>query len=144
MDIISFAYTSPALLAGVKTVTRRDWNAGYAKRFKKDKLVQAYNRSQRHGGKRIAIIGLTQDAYLEPWSEIPETDFEAEGFEYLALHTRYHGFWMNKNDTPEKRLTDIRAYFIDCLKIDRSEWVVRFEVMEFIKEKAIGAQLELF
>lgn len=41
MRIISFAWTSPALLAGAKTVTRRDWDDSYARRFSAGELVAA-------------------------------------------------------------------------------------------------------
>jgi hypothetical protein len=39
MMTISFAWTTPALLAGHKTVTRRDWDAEYAIRFAAGQLV---------------------------------------------------------------------------------------------------------
>ena len=52
VKIISFAWTTPALLAGRKTVTRRDWSDRYALLFHADDFVAGYNRSPRHGGRR--------------------------------------------------------------------------------------------
>ena len=82
MKIISFAWTSPALLAGRKSRTRRAWNDKYAARFNVGDLLQAWDRSPRFGGKRIGtiqILGIKkEDIYLMP----PE-DFEKEGFAYF-------------------------------------------------------------
>ena len=44
MRIISFAETTPALLEGRKTCTRRMWKEPYAQQFYKGERVQAYNR----------------------------------------------------------------------------------------------------
>lgn len=83
MKIISFAWTTPALLAGRKTVTRRDWQLGYASGFHAGDLVAAYNRSPRHGGRQVATIRLTRAPYLESTKEAPPEDYEAEGLAYL-------------------------------------------------------------
>ena len=82
MKIISFGWTWPALLAEPplrKTVTRRDWNVEYALRFKGD-LIQAFDKSPRFGGKKIATIRLIRSPYNEPIDLMPDSDYEAEGF----------------------------------------------------------------
>jgi uncharacterized protein YqfB (UPF0267 family) len=56
VKIISFAWTTPQLLAGKKTVTRRDWSDKYARQFRAGDLVQVYDKSPRAGGKRVAVI----------------------------------------------------------------------------------------
>ena len=71
MQIISFALTTHALLAGRKSVTRRDWPEKYAQQFKVGSLVQGYDRSPRNGGKCIAIIR-TEDSRREPLSRLME------------------------------------------------------------------------
>ena len=76
MKIISFAWTTPALLAGRKTVTRREWAHSHAKGFQNAQLVQAYDKAPFLGGKRVAIIRLTQAPRLEPISEAPDSDHE--------------------------------------------------------------------
>lgn len=83
MAAISFAWTSAALLAGRKTVTRRDWKNDYAMQFKKGMLVYAYDKSPRFGGKRIALIKLADDPRLEALEDMPDSDYEAEGLAYL-------------------------------------------------------------
>src|SRR3712207_3360782 len=54
--MISFAWTTPALLAGKKTVTRRDWSDDYARRFRPGLIVDAYDQSPRRGGRKIGTI----------------------------------------------------------------------------------------
>jgi len=84
MKIISFAWTAEALLAGRKTVTRRDWTDRYATRFKAGDVIAAYDNSPRHGGRQIATLRLTADPVKESTRLAPEEDYEAEGFAYLA------------------------------------------------------------
>lgn len=75
MKIISFAWTTSALLAGNKTVTRRIW-----KRYnlRPGEIVQAYNKNPRSKGKRIALIKIIR-AYIEPLEAITESDVKREG-----------------------------------------------------------------
>ena len=83
MRIISFAWTTPALLAGRKTVTRREWDDSYASRFGEGEPVAVYDRSPRYGGKQVATIQLTRVPYRESTRDAPDSDYEAEGFAYL-------------------------------------------------------------
>lgn len=84
MKIISFAWTTPALLAGQKTVTRREWQPKYAGRFHEGDLIAAWNRQPRfRGGQHVATIRLTQDPYIERINDIPDADWLGEGFAYL-------------------------------------------------------------
>ena len=84
MKIISFAQTTPALLAGRKTCTRRQWNPRYAALFHAGDLVQAYDKNPRNGGKPVTIIQLIQAPYLD--THLLTTDWEAEGFAYMEEH----------------------------------------------------------
>lgn len=133
MKIISFAWTTPALLAGRKTVTRRDWNDGYAQRFRKGDLVQAYDRSPRYGGRRVAVIRLTVDPYKELTNDVPATDWEAEGFAYLT----------EIGATPGGRTPDD---VWDSWRDDPTDlWVVHFELVEVTAQKpAESSQRSLF
>jgi len=97
--IISFARTTPALLAGAKTVTRRDWKASHAAHFKAGTFVDAWDRSPRNGGKKVADIYITVNPYQELTSEAPEEDWHAEGFGWmtkngLELHHKGVAPWM--------------------------------------------------
>lgn len=84
MRIISFAWTTAALLAGQKTVTRRDWKDRWAASWHAGDLAAVYERQPRYGGRQVATIRLTQDPYKQSTRDAPEDDFEAEGFAYLA------------------------------------------------------------
>lgn len=83
MKPISFAWTTPALLAGRKSCTRRDWSDKWAMQFRAGEKVAAYDRQPRHGGRQVAVIELTGRPYRQSTTEAPESDWEAEGFDYL-------------------------------------------------------------
>lgn len=80
---ISFTHTSDRLLIGQKTVTRRKWKDVTAKIFtryyQQGRLIDAYDKSPRNGGKCIAQIKLTQPPYKEKLADMPVSDLAAEG-----------------------------------------------------------------
>lgn len=122
MRIISFAWTTPALLAREKTVTRRDWKSSYAKTFHKGDLLQAWDRSPRFGGKKVGVIRLTHTPYRERLCDIPQGDWWNEGFAYL-----------------EKRGIKIdgscpRTLWAMWHKSIDYRWVLRFEIVSLVKE----------
>jgi uncharacterized protein YqfB (UPF0267 family) len=118
--IIAFAHTTPALLAGRKTVTRRAWNDDYAGKFRAGDLVQAYNRSPRFGGQRVAYIRLTADPYWERLADMPEADLAAEG-----------GLWATREE------------FIAAMGgPEQTVWVIRFEVVHIEPKDAEEPQEE--
>lgn len=79
---ISFAWTSLALVTGNKTVTRRDYDDQYRSRFTRGRVLTAWDRLPKHGGKKIALIELTESAKLLPLAEMPDSDYESEGFAF--------------------------------------------------------------
>jgi hypothetical protein len=83
MMIISFARTTEALKARRKSVTRREWTDRHASMFNVGDLVQAWSASPRAGGERIGTIRITSKT-KEPTRLIPDGDWEAEGFAYMA------------------------------------------------------------
>ena len=119
MRIISFAWTTPALLARRKTCTRRQWLHSTAERFQSSELVQAYDKQPRFKGKKVGIIRLTEMPYLESTAKAPDSDWEAEGFAYLeSIGATVNGLeprqlWRNWRELEPEEL-----------------WVVRFEVVE--------------
>lgn len=120
MKEISFAWTTPALLAGRKTVTRRAWSDDYARRFRAGELVTALDRQRRYRGKPVAVIRLTQAPYFESTVKAPDTDWEAEGFEYLTgIGAKVDGH------APE-------ALWRRWRWIGEDMWVVRFELVEVL------------
>lgn len=127
MKIISFAWTTLALLAGRKTCTCRNWNAEYAKRFKVGDLVQAYDKNPRNGGKCVAVIELTE-VYERPMNWAPPSDYEAEGLQ-----------WMEEQNMMVP-VTDVKSkvklpmhplrFWEAWTEQDYKMWVVRFKVLE--------------
>lgn len=86
MRIISFSYTTAALLAGAKSCTRRDWNHRYAQTFQAGERMAAYNRSPRFHGDHVATIRLLAKPTFEPLADMPDSDYDAEGFAWLSEH----------------------------------------------------------
>ena len=118
MPIISFAWTTPAIKARLKTCTRRDWNDDYARRFRAGQLVAAYDKSPRYGGKQIVILCLTEKPYKEPYCQVPDSDWEAEGFAYLeSIGARVAGM------TPRELWNIWKQSPVEG-------WVIRFEYVE--------------
>ncbi len=92
MNIISFAWTTPAIQAKVKTCTRRDWTDDYARRFKSGQHLMGYDKNPRIGGKPFQEVVLTLAPYKERYCDVPSSDWEAEGFEYLdSIGAEVHG-----------------------------------------------------
>lgn len=125
MQIISFAWTSPALVAGEKTVTRRDWNDDYAKRFRPGDLVAAYNRSPRHRGEQIATIRIVSVTW-EFFDEMPDSDYAGEGLEYLAAHPEL----LPKSGPYSDPYMVSRERFAAWQQQPGGCWVIRFDLVE--------------
>lgn len=124
MKIISFAWTTKALLAGKKTATRREWNDDYARRFQEGEVVQAYNKSPRHGGKKIAEIRLTKAPFKQKLGDMTHNDFIKEGGYML---------WEDFEDFAGRLDPDYNP--------DKELWVIEFEL---IGNKRNQSQLWLF
>ena len=116
MKIISFAWTTPALLAGRKTRTRRDWADRHAKTFHIGDRIQAWNHVPRVKGAvkvgEIVITGVRRERYCDVKAE----DWEKEGFAYLTENGLPLG-----DTTPGELFTD---WALD----DSSVWVIDFKL----------------
>lgn len=124
MRIITFAETTQALLAGRKTVTRREWKDSYAATFKRGELLQAWDKNPRtRQGKKVAIIRLAAVPEHQRARDIPDEDWDAEGFGYMADR----GLTLFGGMTPY-------AVYVAWQMADSSEllWVVRFELVEVL------------
>lgn len=117
MRVISFAWTTPALLAGVKTVTRREWKDDYAGWFKDGDHVAAFDRQPRYKGRHIATIRLTHSPIKQSTDTAPESDYEAEGFAWLEEH----GFKVD-GLSPKTLWHAWHVY-------PKRMWIVRFELV---------------
>lgn len=116
--ILSFAWTTDALLAGRKTCTRRVWKDVHFQRwvnaYRKGNLIHdAVDKVLFAGGKRIAKIRLTREPYRETLRDMPESDIEAEG-----------GLWANKQEfislfggDPDKVVAVVRFELVEVLDV---------------------------
>ena len=86
--IISFAHTTPALMARRKTVTRREWKdstlATAVRAFEKGSRIDAWSqRASVPGARKVGEIVLVEKPRRESIALMPDSDWEAEGFAYL-------------------------------------------------------------
>ena len=124
--IISFAWTTPALLAGRKTCTRRNWDRSYALSFYEGESVQAWNTSPRNVRARprqLAWIRLIATPCWEPLERMPDSDYEAEGFAFLAQQPRRSGGPVGDASWES---------FQKWRDSGESMWVVRFKLKELL------------
>ena len=125
MKIISFAWTTPALVARRKTVTRRHWKERFALGFKEGEEVWAYDKQARNHGHAVAVIRLTRAPYLELYNDMPDDDFEAEGFKFFEEHP--------EQLPPGAPWPEMNWNTFDGLRRSPAMvWVVRFELMHTI------------
>jgi len=138
--IVSFARTVDALFADPnletdpfgkrdpalqKTETRRYWKDSYARQFKKGDQIQAYDRNSRAGGKRMALLRLTQDPYQESLRGMPGNAWYREGFEYLQqMGAKMNGL------TPSE-------FWEKWRQSDGVVWVICFELIKDCREKVL-------
>lgn len=126
MKIISFGWTAPAIVARQKRATRRSWKPRHAALFKKGDIIQAYDKAPFAGGKRICYIELTEDPVLEHMSKMPNSDYDEEGFAYLAKHPELIPDSMPINVT----WNGFEAWRAE----DKEMYVVRFRYREDLNE----------
>ena len=106
------AYTSPAIVAQRKCVTRRQWSPKYAPLFHRGTRAMAWSRQAQYGGERIAELELTRDPRLENIQGAdPEEVYVTEGFQYL--------------DDPQGSLLEATRRWA---RLDQEYWVVQFKV----------------
>ena len=120
MLIISFAWTTAALLAGAKSCTRRNWDDDYAWKFKAGMDVQGYDRGPRVGGRQVAIVRLIAAPYLERTGVMPERDYASEGL-----------LWMEKKGIKIRGM-EPREFWEKWKAADELVYVVRFQLMSVV------------
>lgn len=116
--IISFSWTTPALLAGRKTMTRRDWSERTAQVAMRacaaGNAVDAWSQTPRvKGARKVATIRLTA-VHRAPSDPLPEGHHEREGFGYLTE--------IGRGDTVERVKASWKEH-------PRELWVVEFELV---------------
>lgn len=119
---VSFGWTADRLLAGMKTVTRRTWQDKYAqifvKAYQQGKLVPAFDKDRRYGGKAIGYLKLTCEPYKESILDMPNADVKAEGFPELTWGQFVNKFFPDKS----RAVRDGHGN-----ENDEIVWVIRFE-----------------
>lgn len=121
MKIISFGWTAPALIAGKKTVTRRDWKDSHAAKFKAGEIVQAYDKAPYAGGKLIGYVEIVS-VTKEPMLNMPESDYYKEGFYFLN---------QNPDLIPASMPIDVSlAGFNNWRLSGGKKWVIRFRIAD--------------
>lgn len=121
--IISFAWTTPALLAGAKTMTRREWTPAHAAHFHAGDMVDAYDKSPRAHGHKVATIRLTRDPYRQFTRAMAIGDAGREGF-----------IWLSEHGAAET----VSRIIEDWTDRPRVLWVVEFELVEVLAAAAPG------
>lgn len=132
MRLIAFDWTTPALVTGNKTVTRRnrsEWTMEYASRFYAGEVLQAFDVSPRHGGAPVGSIRLTEKPYTQWLRDTPDSDYQAEGLEWLLAHPDVLSKIIDGNPREAwLRTSCTRAGFDRWRQSGGVVWVVRFEL----------------
>ena len=127
MNAISFAWTTPALKARRKKVTRRSWKHTYAARFHGGHEYWALDKGYRNGGKRIGVVRLLKDPYLQRTSKMPDSAYEDEGFAYFEEHPDEL-----PASAPWKTMS--RKVLDDWREKNERLYVVEYEIVEIFDE----------
>lgn len=133
--IISFGWTTPALLAGAKTCTRRDWSPRHAVLFKPGDVCWAYNKNPRALGRPVAEIRIVRvSPEPVPLAQAPPQDYAAEGFEWFDQHPEERALALPKLAKGLGLASTATMYdlWLDWLASGESLYVVRFELLEVI------------
>jgi hypothetical protein len=127
MRAISFSWTSAALVAGHKTVTRRVWDERYAIGFHQGDMVEAFDRQPRYGGTCIARIRVQRLTY-EAMSVMPDYDYEGEGHAFYDAHPEFAPKQISGQRVLPGQFS--RLSFDFWRRNGTSMWVLRFSLEE--------------
>ncbi|AXR64547.1 hypothetical protein [Leptospira mayottensis] len=127
MKIISFGYTAAPLLAGRKTITRREWKDEYALKFHPGEIVQAYDKQPRFGGKKIGEIRISWIIKQSPLL-MPDSDYEEEGFAWLDENPEF----IPKKFILKDGTRDMQKYFRMWKMFGEPCWAIKFEPLNLL------------
>lgn len=127
MRAISFSWTTDAFRAGAKTVTRRDWKGDYAGALRAGDRLLALSKDRRAGGRPVGQIELTADPAYRPMATMPDSDYEAEGWQWLAEHPERQPARLFGMPLPAGAFS--WEAFLAWRARPVSMWVVRFRVV---------------
>ena len=127
---IPFTWMTPALLAGCKSVIRRDWLEDGITTFHVGQFVLAYDFLPSAGGVPVAVIRLIDDPVVERSSNLTDIDYEEEGFGFLERFS----FPLPGHFYP------LRDFFYLWKSMDIPLCVLRFELIELTPEGKLMAE----
>jgi len=134
---ISFSWTSAALLAGKKTVTRRDWQWPHYRKFTIGDEVTAYDFNPRNKGQKIGSIRIVS-LDKQFMSDMPDSDYESEGFAYL--HDLYGGYATSWESFERWRDTGGALYVVRFEPVQmRTELLLDEEWMENYRRRSLAS-----
>ncbi len=122
--IVSFAWTTDALLAGQKKRTRRSWNDDYAMKFRVAGRADAYNQLPRVGGHKVGDLN-NLSLFKQRTSLMTEEDYELEGLKYMEAN----GLFIPVRTAEGKRVPAMhpRRFFEEWRLVNELVWVLDFE-----------------
>ena len=77
-----FGFLSDAVLNEQKTMALRNWGDIEANEWKRRQLCYAYDKPPSKGGKRLALLEITQTPYKIQTDKLRKSDFFASGLAY--------------------------------------------------------------
>lgn len=85
MMIVSYNWTTAALVNGAKTQTWRDWAQDYARKFKPGNLIKGYDRGPRNRGQHVATLRVVSCQEYRS-SQMLDSFYETEGLKFYFDH----------------------------------------------------------
>lgn len=124
--LISFSWTTAALLSGAKTMTRRDWSRAHysavEKAFLEERPFDAWDHVPRvKGARKVAEIRLTGIRGPESTSLVGDEDYRREGFAWLRAH-----------GSPEER-GRVQTIWTQWRFAPQLLYVVEFELVDVVR-----------
>ena len=124
--IISYAWTTPALLALRKHRTRRHWQDSYAERWLAGSTHKAYDHLPRAHGKQVGTVTLKRHPFKENTKLMTEVDYELEGLKYMEEQGLFVKVSRGVFITP-------RSFFDQWREAGELVWVIDFDFSPFEK-----------
>ena len=114
---LSFGWLTPAVLAGQKTLSLRDWGPVEAYSWKRAQLAYCYDDDPDKGGNRVALLRISHTPYKRLTNKLRNSEFYASGLMYAQSMGLRHP----KGLTPEQIWSKIKESSVEL-------WVVRYRV----------------
>jgi hypothetical protein len=100
--------------------------------------VAAFDRNARYAGKQVAVIALTGAPMFESLIDMPDSDYEAEGFRWTLDHPNVLG--RTVSGVPRNEFLHFVCSwegFESWRHSGQSMWVIRFELVGLTEEGKI-------